>query len=164
MNRDRLLQLKHAHKGVAEAGECRSGIRLERNGTLLDFPRLLIALLSEQHEAEIGKRLDVAWLDRDRLRQSLLREIQPAAIERRYTKQVQRMEMVGHEPQYLPADPLRLGMLTCTIGGDSRRHQYVRLFAALLLQPRVLECARTDRALQGELSGSVSLVDLARIA
>ncbi len=162
MNRDRLLQLEQAHQGVAEAGEGCREIRLERNGALLDFPRLLIALLLEQRETEIGERLDVARLGRDRLSQGLLGEIQPAAVERRHAKQVQRMKMVGHEPQDLPADRLRFGVLACTIGSNSRGHQPVRLLAVLLLQPRVLERARTDRALQGQFSERASLANLAR--
>jgi hypothetical protein len=164
VSRDRLFQLEQAHQGVTEAGEGHSEIRLERNGALLNSTRLLIALLAEQRETEIRERFDVARLGRDRLRQSLLGEIRPAGIERRHAKQVQRVKMVGHEPHDLSANRLRLGVLACAIGGNSQGHQLVGLLATLLLQPRVLQRAQTDRALQGQFSERAFLANLARLA
>ncbi len=152
MRLQRLGEQVHVHQRVAEAGPRHREIRLQRDRPLLDFARLLETFLVEQHEAEIGERLGMARLGGDRLRQRLLGEIQPAGVERGDAEQMQRVEMIRHQRDDLAADRLRLGMPAGAIGRDRIGQQRIRLLAALLLQPCVLERARTDIA-QGQLSG-----------
>ncbi len=146
MRLDGLLEQPHAHQRVAETGERRGKIRLQRNRPLLAFARLFIAFQMEQRQAEIGRCLGRAWIGVDRARQRCFGFLELAGIERGHAKQVQRVEMIRDVLENLAAQRLRIRMPALAIGGRRRRQQHLGLLPELLLQPCVLEGARADTA------------------
>ena len=120
---DGRLMAPQAHQHIAEIGQGRRKIRIERDRPLLAFSRLLETLQLGAGEAEIGMRFSRAWIHLDGAFEIFFCLVEVKAIEFGNAQQMQGIEFVGTLAQYLPAECLGLGVLASLKGGDGRREQ-----------------------------------------
>jgi len=141
-----LLHEPQPHQRVAEIGERGRKVRLQGDGFFLAFARLLEALQPEQRKAQIGMGFRRTRIDRDRARKRLLGLSAVSAFEFDDTEQMQRIEMIGKDLDNPPAQGARIGVPAAPVLKDRALDQGRGFLPELLLQPRILEGARTDMA------------------
>src|SRR5262249_44370521 len=145
-----LREAAEPEQNVAEVGQCGRQIRLQRDRLFLAFAGLVVTPQPEQRQAQVGMRFRRAAGDPDRTPQALFGLDTPPAVELANAEQAQRVEMVGNMLDDPRAEYAGLGEAARAIRGDRREQQAFGLLLELLLQPRVLERARTGFALQVE--------------
>src|SRR5882762_11634034 len=90
-----------------------------------------------------------ALVEDNRALKDLLCLLEPPAFECGHAQQMHGVKVMRQVLEYTDAKRLSIRMPALTIGGERRRQQRLRLLPEFLLQPRVLEGAGADGALQG---------------
>ena len=134
---DGLLAKPQPHQRIAKIGQRRRKVRVERDRLVQAFAGLIIALQPEQRRSEIGVRFRGAGVEAHRASKPFLRLIEPATIEFRNAKQMQRIKMVRQVMENLPAQRLNFRLPALAISRDRGRQQDLSLLPVFLLQPRV---------------------------
>jgi hypothetical protein len=145
---DRLLAEADVQQRIAEIGQSDRRIRLQRNGLLLACAGVLKFLEIEIHGPEIAMGIGRTRIEHNRALEQLLRLVEPPAIIRAQAEQVCGVEMIRNLRQNLTAERLNLRISALSERLNRDGHDRVRLLLQLLLQSRVLECARAGAALQ----------------
>jgi len=146
---DRLFAEANVQERIAEIGQGDRTIRLQRDGLLLACPGVLEFLEVEIHGAEIAMGVRRARIERNRALEQFLRLLKPPALIGAQAEHMRGVEMIRNLLYDPAAERLGLRKSALPESLDRDGHDGVRLLPQLLLQSRILKCARADSALQG---------------